>query len=208
VQTESTRRETEPGRRARTCVGCRAPISDDAGAIRVVLGLAGDGGRHDVAVDLAGGSFGRGARVHATPACLHKACHGGFARTWKREIAKDPTSLARDIVAATARRVEGLLLGARRAGHLAFGEEARRAVGAGAPLTVVARDAGEGATGGPVRYAVAEGRAVAWSTKAGLGLLFSRDEVALVAIVHDAVAREILRAIRLAESVREIDEVS
>jgi predicted RNA-binding protein YlxR (DUF448 family) len=188
---------------SRTCAGCRARITGDEiqSAFRVVLGLADPEGRHEVAVDLAGGSFGRGAHVHATPACIAKACAGGFARAFRRSVVAAPEGLAREVARSADRRVEGLLLGARRAGWLAFGEEARRAVEGKVPLVVVARDAGASALGGPFRDAVADGRVVAWKTKVELGHLFARELVAVVAVRHEAVAREIRHAIRLAENV-------
>ena len=188
---------------SRTCVGCRARIAgaDAERSLRVVLGLAGPDGRHEVVVDLAGGSFGRGAHVHASPVCIAKACAGGFAHAFKRKVGADAAELAQSMAAASGRRIEGLLLGARRAGLLAFGEDAKQAVSGGVPLVIVAKDAGESALGGPVRQAVAEGRVLAWRTKEELGVLFSRPLVAIVAVRHAAVAREIRGAATLAESV-------
>lgn len=203
VETMRDERPQERREASRTCVGCRSGIVKDAEAsFRVVL-VPGEGGRHEVAVDLAGGSFGRGAHIHATAACIAKAHAGGLSRAFKCQVAGDPGALARNVVAAADRRIEGLLLGARRAGLLAFGEEAKRAIEGGAPLTLVAKDAGSSASGGPLREAVAEGRVVAWRTKAELGLLFSRELVALVTVRHAAVAREICRARSLSEIVGE-----
>ncbi len=201
VETETPRQ----GSRTRTCVGCRSRISaaDAEASFRVVLGLVAPGGGHEIAVDLAGGSFGRGAHVHATPACIAKACCGGLARAFRCQVTSNEASLARSLVAAADRRIEGLLIGARRAGLLAFGEEAKGAVAKGVPLTLVAKDAGSSALGGPLRQAVAEGRVLAWRTKVELGFLFSRELVALVAVRHEAVAHQIQRAARLAESARE-----
>jgi len=164
VQAAMTRQETTPVRRetSRTCVGCRAlvPSSRSAGAdsdgtagggaFRVVLGLS-EAGRHGVAVDLAGRSFGRGAHVHARAACLAKACAGGFSKAFRRQVVVDPVELGRDACAAADRRIEGLLLGARRAGLLAFGEEAKGAGAASTPLFIVARDAGSSVLHGLLR---------------------------------------------------------
>ena len=192
------RRET-----SRTCAGCRARITreDMESSFRVVLGLADPEGRHEVVVDLAGGSFGRGAHVHATSACVAKACAGGFSHAFRRPVGANVERVAVALVAAADRRVEGLLLGARRAGLLAFGEEAKRAAEGNVPLVIVAKDAGGSALGGSFRQAVADGRVVAWRTKAELGRLFSREVVAVVAVRHEAVAREIRSALRLAEGV-------
>jgi predicted RNA-binding protein YlxR (DUF448 family) len=199
---ESTRRE-----RSRTCVGCqeRVPVSAQDSMLRVVLGSSPSSGergarKHGVAVDVAGSAFGRGAHIHATRECLVKACRGGLSRAFRCEVVADASVLASDVVAGMDRRVEGLLLGARRAGILAFGEDAREAVQNGAPLVVIACDAGASA-GRAVAQAVAEGRALVWRTKATLGALFARSEVAMVAIRHEGVASEIRRARSLADNV-------
>jgi predicted RNA-binding protein YlxR (DUF448 family) len=198
--------------RSRICVGCQARvvIDEQNAMLRVVLGpsLSSNppasnvrgAGKHGVAVDVAGSAFGRGAHVHANPACLAKACKGGFSRAFRCEVVADAARLAHDVAASMERRVEGLLLGARRAGILAFGEEAREAVQNGAPLVLVACDAGASA-GRSVAEAMTEGRALAWRTKADLGALFARSEVALVAVRHEGVANEIRRARSLADSV-------
>jgi predicted RNA-binding protein YlxR (DUF448 family) len=183
-------------RPARTCVGCHERIvaTDRDPSIRFVLGLAdGEGGAHGVAVDLAGGSFGRGAHVHATATCLAKACAGGFAKAFRCRVKVELDGLTKDLAEAASRRIDGLLLGARRAGYLAFGEEARGSGADTTPLFLVARDAGPSATGGPLRQAIADGRVLAWGTKESLGNLFSRELVAVVAVRHESVAREISR---------------
>jgi len=154
-----------------------------------------------VAVDFAGTSFGRGAHVHARPACLERACRGGFARAFKRPVAATPRSLAEQIMRAAEARIRGLLLGARRAKLVAFGEEAREVVGAGAPLAIVAVDAGASGTKGALLGAVHDGRVIAWGTKAELGALFGREEVAVVAITHPGVAAQIHCARAAADAV-------
>jgi predicted RNA-binding protein YlxR (DUF448 family) len=192
------RKEDQPRKGAkgdkpsRTCVGCHARIErvDGEGrdAFRVVLAEG------SVAVDLAGSSFGRGAHVHASEACVAKACAGGFSKAFRCKVVADPEKLTEDVAAAGARRIEGLLLGARRAGHLAFGEEARGFSADETPLFIVARDAGPSALGGSLRQAVADGRVLPFGTKETLGKLFSRELVALVAVRHESVAREIRKA--------------
>ncbi len=206
--TEPMREPMGVGReRTRTCAGCqrRAVAFRHDLIFRVVLGPASSSsGRgacaRGVAVDVAGSAFGRGAHIHADPACLAKACRGGLSRAFRCEVVADATVLASDVARGVDRRVEGLLLGARRAGMVALGEDAREAVQKGAPLVIVASDAGASAARS-VGHAVAEGRAVAWRTKAALGTLFARNEVALVAIRHEGVASEILWARSLADSV-------
>jgi predicted RNA-binding protein YlxR (DUF448 family) len=198
------RQETKSGVRrepSRTCAGCQAPIVGAAreAALRLVLGLS-EGGQHGVAVDLAGRSFGRGAHVHAQVACLAKACAGGFSRAFRRKVVVDKAQLGREVSAAADRRIEGLLLGARRAGLLAFGENAKGPEADGMPLFVVACDAGSSALGGRLRQAVADGRVLAWRTQVALGTLFSRELVSVIGIRHGSVAREIRRAKSMSES--------
>jgi predicted RNA-binding protein YlxR (DUF448 family) len=181
---------------SRTCVGCHARIDgvEREGSFRVVLAEG------SVAVDLAGSSFGRGSHVHATEGCVAKACAGGFSKAFRCQVVVDPHKLAEDVAAAASRRIEGLLLGARRAGLLAFGEEAKGSSADDTPLFIVARDAGSSALGGPLRQAVADGRVLPFGTKESLGKLFSRELVALVAVRHESVAREIRKANSLTES--------
>jgi predicted RNA-binding protein YlxR (DUF448 family) len=190
----------------RTCAGCQerfAAGSESASAadahVRVVID---EGKEAEVAVDFAGSSFGRGAHVHLRPSCLERACRGGFARSFKRPVRSTPKSLARQIVQAADQRIRGLLLGARRAKLLAFGEEARDAMGKGkASLAIVAVDAGNSGTKGALLGAVADGRAIAFGTKADLGALFGREEVAVVAVIHEGVARQIHCARAAADAV-------
>jgi predicted RNA-binding protein YlxR (DUF448 family) len=186
VETPVTRasqdRRTAP---TRTCVGCAS--RDDADAM-VRLVVAGD----EVAFDLAGGSFGRGAHVHACPACLEKAPRG-LARAFKRDLRVDAASLGRLLLEACDRRMAGLLLAARRTGALALGADAALdALARGAPLGIVASDAGSLASAHEVQRAVREGRAFSWSTKSGLGGLFGDRDVSVCAIRHDGIARELL----------------
>jgi predicted RNA-binding protein YlxR (DUF448 family) len=205
VQTE-TMRETTPDERppkvgpTRTCAGCGR--HDDAEAlVRVVLGPPDEKG-DSLAVDLAGGSFGRGAHVHAREACLRAAAKGGFARSFKRKVAASAEEVAAQIVEGCDRRIAGLLLGGRRAGHLALGADAASdAIAKGAPCVVVACDAGSVTDKGALGAAVREGRAVAWKTKGELGALMGRDEVAVCAVTHASVAEQIVRARRLADEV-------
>jgi predicted RNA-binding protein YlxR (DUF448 family) len=184
----------------RTCVGCQRRATEGELLVRVVLGPRGEDGKRAVAVDLAGSAFGRGAHVHARPDCIKKACSGGLARSFKCAVLASPAEVARQVVAGCDRRLEGLLLGARRAGLLSFGEEAKDAA-AVAPLVVVASDAGSIVRKGPVVEAIASGRGVAWRNKAGLGALFARDEVAIVAVREDGVAREAQRVRAMADAV-------
>jgi predicted RNA-binding protein YlxR (DUF448 family)/ribosomal protein L7Ae-like RNA K-turn-binding protein len=201
---------TAAGRRTkvRTCVGCQGELvlgehGDQAPHVRVVLGPALAEERAEVAVDFAGSSFGRGAHVHVQKDCLERAARGGFARAFKRPVHADAGALAAEIRLAADARIRGLLVGARRATLLAFGEEARDAIGNGrAQLAVVASDAGGSATKGPLLAALHDGKVIAWGDKTTLGALFGRPEVALVAVLDVGLARQIESARATADAAR------
>jgi predicted RNA-binding protein YlxR (DUF448 family) len=174
----------------RTCVGCAS--RDDADAM-VRLVVADD----EVVFDLAGGSFGRGAHVHARPGCIEKAPRG-LSRAFKREIRTDATELGVRLVAACERRASGLLLAARRSGALALGADAAlQAVRLGAPLVIVATDAGAVASSLEVEGAVRDGRALAWGSKDELGRLFGERTLSICAIRHAGIAGQ-LKTLRAA----------
>ncbi len=175
-----------PKRPVRTCVGC-GQRDDAAALVRLVLGEGGE-----VAFDLAGGSFGRGAHVHARPECLEKAPRG-LSRAFKQEVRADGRELGSALVAACDRRAAGLVMAARRTGALAVGADASlEAVRRGAPLLLVAVDAGSAAGTREVERAVAEGRAVAWKTKRDLGAWIGEDAVSMLAVRHAGIAGELM----------------
>jgi predicted RNA-binding protein YlxR (DUF448 family) len=179
----------------RTCAGCGGKgLPEDM--VRVVKGPS-----NEIAIDLAGGGFGRGAHVH--PRCLDKACAGGFAKAFKSKVEADPAALRTQIAEAIERRMAGLLLGARRAGHVAIGNDAAcEALRAGA-FAVVACDAGGVARKDEVTQAISEGRAISFGDKTTLATLMGRSadgsgEVALLAVTHAPLAREMKKCIEMA----------
>jgi len=174
----------ENNKHERTCVGCGKAASPEV-LVRLVLGPAGE-----VVVDAAGGAFGRGAHVHA--GCLEKACKGGLARAFKKEVKVTPKELAANIRDAFERRATGIILGARRAGHLSIGGNE---VEAKDPFVVLAADAGSIA--GKFERAIAEGRAAVFGTKAVLGKMFGRGETAVFAVNHVGVARALKDALAI-----------
>jgi predicted RNA-binding protein YlxR (DUF448 family)/ribosomal protein L7Ae-like RNA K-turn-binding protein len=187
---EAPMNEDRPSREkrapTRTCVGCGS--RDDAGEmVRLVVA---DG---VVAFDLAGGAFGRGAHVHARPACLAKAPRG-LSRAFHREVTLDPKELGFALVAACDRRMGGLVLAARRQRAVAIGTDASmEALRGGASLAIVATDAGAVASSTEVARAVVAGRAVAWSTKDELGALLGAESIAICAVKHERIATELKR---------------
>ena len=182
----------------RTCGGCGRTDSPEE-MVRLVVSPEGD-----VAVDLAGGQFGRGAHVHASPRCLGGAPRG-LSRSFRRPVTVTPHALASAIVAAGERRARGLLASAARSQAVEIGaENAGLAWESGnAHLLVVARDAAAGASVGSVLRAIAAGAAVAWGTKAELGALVGKSEVAVVGITSVPLAAALRTVVRTASSVAE-----
>ena len=177
----------------RTCVGCG--LRDDASAlVRLVVGNG------EVAFDLAGGAFGRGAHLHARPACIAKAPRG-LARAFRGEARVDAAELGRRLVSACDRRVRGLLLATHRLRAVAIGADASLEAlrvgdsggGGPAPLAVVAVDAGSVASSKALAEAVAGGRAIAWGTKGELGRLLGEKAVAICVVRHGRIAAELKR---------------
>ncbi len=180
-------------RSERTCAGCGRTDAPRA-FLRVVMG-AQTNGEHEVVAVVGGSSVGRGAHVHPTYDCLAKACKGGFARSFHAKVRANVNELVAQIVEAHDRRVTGLVLGARRAGHVEIGTDAScDALMRGPVLAIVACDAGSVVKKDEVRRAAAEGRAVVWKDKAELGKLFGRDEVGIFCVTHAEIAREIQEA--------------
>jgi len=174
----------------RTCVGCGEHV-DPAELVRMVVS------DDEVVFDLAGGAFGRGAHVHARPACL-AAAPRGLARSFKREIKLGADELGRRLVAACDRRMTGLLLAARRTGALAVGtDESLGAIRRGAPLAIIAVDAGVIAKSREVEHAIADGKAIAWMTKVDLGAMLGETTVAICAVRHAGIADQ-LKTLRAA----------
>jgi hypothetical protein len=171
----------------------RLVVADDDGTPPAVPGR---GQNVILAFDLAGGAFGRGAHLHPTAGCLAKAPRG-LARSFHRPPVP-AAELGRALVEACNRSMTGLLLSARRLGSLAVGADAAlEAAMRGAPLLIVAVDAGAIAKRREVEAAVAEGRAVAWRTKGELGALLGEESVAICAVRHAGIAEK-LRSLRAA----------
>jgi predicted RNA-binding protein YlxR (DUF448 family) len=192
-------------RSVRTCVGCGEEVAREAATdlVRLVLGPRAPDGAAPVAIDFAGGKGGgRGAHVHARPDCLAKAAKSGIARSFKTKVECTVDELVQQIKEGSDRRITGLLAGAWRGRMVAAGADAATAaLDKGAPLAVVATDAGSLVERGAIGRAIAEGRAVAWNDKETLGALFGgRGEVAVCAVLNDSIATEIASARRMADA--------
>lgn len=173
---------------ARTCVGCRqiAPREDLVRfAIRVEDGLA------FIVPDVARKLGGRGASTHARRACVELGIkRGGFAKAASARVELDAGALVAMLDAQLVQRARGLLLGAIRSKHAILGADGtekaiaeRRVV-----ALVLASDASERT--GTVAAAIGRlgGRAIQMLTKAELGALVGRDEVAVIGIGDEGIA--------------------
>ena len=195
-----TRSPASPAAPERSCVGCGAR-ADQGELVRLVLVVLPDG-TSSVVPDAKGGAFGRGAHVHATRECLDKACKKGLSRTFKRDVRADRDALAATIASAFARRIEGLLSGGVRGGHVAIGTDAvADAVSTGkAELVILAADATAAAQRSAVQKMTGAGKSLVFGEKKqlarALGRVVSeeRDGVAVCAISNLALATAVRRA--------------
>jgi predicted RNA-binding protein YlxR (DUF448 family) len=164
--------------------------------VRLVVGPDGE-----VAPDLAGGAFGRGAWVHPRPACVTDAVRGGLSRGLKTKITTEVATVVASLRDAAARRAISLLQAAQRAQLAALGttalEDAAR--DESVQLLVLAADARASAELSVVRRLAEAGRVRLFKTKAELGAAFGRDELALVGILSPDLSREVSRMISVSE---------
>ena len=185
-------------RTERTCAGCG--LRDvPAHMIRIVADSEGQ-----IAIDLAGHCWGRGAHVHPSPACLSKAARRGLAASLRRPVHCDTQALVQLIVQAADRRIRGLLASAVRAGAVVAGHDAveQGLERAEIALVVVATDALGAAHHKTVQQAVGRGMAVAWGTKADLGTWLRRQEMAVLGVRSPQLGAAIAAACRIADGAR------
>jgi predicted RNA-binding protein YlxR (DUF448 family) len=186
----------------RTCVGCRQ-LAPRAELVRFAIRV--DAGVASVVPDVAHKLGGRGASVHPSAACIESAVkRGGFAKAASARVDASAAELIAMLDGQLVQRARGLLLGAIRAKLAVLGADGtekaiteRRVV-----ALVLAGDAA--ARTGSVAASIARlgGRAIQMLTKAELGALVGRDEVAVIGIGDEGIAgalaqvAEQLRAVR------------
>lgn len=173
----------------RTCAGCRQRDARSA-----LLRFAVTRGAPELVPDPRRRLPGRGVSVHPSRDCVRLAVErGGFARALGTKPAVGVDSLCAQAAAQYARRFGGLLLAARRSGALAVGTEAvRRALASAAPpLLLVAEDAAGRRQEIAEQAARLGGHCVVFGTKEELGRLLGRDEVGVLAILDEGLAREV-----------------
>ncbi len=170
-------------RTTRTCVGC-GQRDDAAAMVRMAVT---DG----AVVFHAHFPGGRGAHLHPRTECIAGAPRG-LGRAFKTGLRVDAEDLGRSLVFSSERRMVGLLLAARRSRLLAIGADAAcAALNEGAPLAILAVDAGSVSRSREVEGAIVDGRAIAWKTKTELGALLGGEAVAICAIRNAGIASEL-----------------
>jgi predicted RNA-binding protein YlxR (DUF448 family)/ribosomal protein L30E len=181
----------------RSCVGCREKDARDV-LLRLIAAPRGpgapDGGEpREVVPDVRRRAEGRGVSVHPRLRCLEAAVRGGaLQRAFRGPIKPSARELAGMAVMQYERRAEGLILSAKRARKLAVGTEAVREAIAShkAQLLVVAHDA-EGSREDLERAAARLGRdCLVWNTKQGLGRVFNRTTLSILAVLDIGIADE------------------
>ncbi len=225
VVSRADRRSNTNSKGRRSCVGCNAGASLDdvrtadarladvdvasAPIVRLLIGP-----NNEIVVDSGDGTFGRGAHVHASPACLQRAVKAGLPKVVRGAPMMSGAPLSASVLAgaiaeAYDRRLEGLLSAAKRARKVQVGSDAACAsLRAGeASLVLVAVDAAAAAERTEVRAAIREGAGIAWGTKARLGALLrpaledSAPEVGVVAITDTRIAAAIRETRTVIDSV-------
>lgn len=189
---ERERDSGNQGKNSRTCVGCGAKDAPSA-LVRLVFADP------EVVVDASGKASrdfgGRGAHVHPRKVCVQMACKNGLSRAFKATVKANADDLAKEIASAFDRRIEGLITSARGAQALVVGsDKGLTALRNGAPLAIIACDAGSIAQKDEVLAAISEGRAIAWRDKNGLGAIVDRQDVAMFVVENSGIARAIREA--------------
>lgn len=176
----------------RTCIGCRTSASRND-LVRMVASSDGS----EIVFDLSGGAFGRGAWSHPTESCLRRAVkvlrHGGDKGGPSLSPDEGLEQLLSKLEEAVTRRAKGLVVAAYRAGRIALGGDASKEefLASRARLVVLATDARAAKNDQWVESAVANGLAIGWSTKAELGALVGRDELAIFVVTDEGLARSL-----------------
>ena len=139
---------------------------------------------------------GRGVSVHPTAKCLALAVdRGGFARAASARIDTDAKALGAMLAAQLEQRARGLVQAAIRGRHATLGDDTtqkalaeRRVVSVVLASDAAARTAELSETLGRLTVGRLGGHAHVLGTKAELGKLVGRDELAVVGITDEGIA--------------------
>ncbi len=178
----------------RSCVGCRKTDARD-----VLLRFVAAGEPLGFVPDVRRKYPGRGVSVHPRYRCVEAAVRtGALRRALDVSVETSAVELAQLASGQYLRRVEGLIQSARRARLIAVGTEAVRDALAArrVQLLLVASDA-EGSRGDLQRAAERLGRScLVWNDKDGLGRLFGRLTLSVLAILDTGIADELRQALQ------------
>jgi predicted RNA-binding protein YlxR (DUF448 family) len=198
---EDTTHERGP---VRTCVGCRTRAPKEE-LLRLVPAPDGAPGP-ELVVDLLGKLPGRGISLHPRRPCLEAAVkRGGIAHALRRAPRSDASSLARAIADRLSQRALAIVTAARGARAVVLGTEAVREALAGGDLALllVASDA-EGRRDELIAQTQRAGREAIvlttgeTQTKAELGKMFGRDELAVIGVTDPRIAEQVTQALTTA----------
>lgn len=178
----------------RTCAGCRRSDAREALLRFAVCVRAGEAGEPQLLADPRRRLPGRGVSVHPSRECVRRAVErGGFARALGAKLTIGADALCEQAAAQYARRLDGLLLAARRSGALLVGTDVvRRALAEGSvALLLVAEDAAGRREEVLEQAARLGGRCAVYGSKEALGRLMGRAEVGVMAVLEAGLAEEV-----------------
>lgn len=188
----------------RTCVGCRMRAPKDE-LVRLVPAPAGFDGP-SILVDVSGRLPGRGLSIHPQRGCVEAAVKkGGIAQVLRRAPGLTPDALAEAMASRLSARALSILVAARGARALAVGTEAvREALAEGRLVLIVFAEDAEGRREELTNVASRLGlgtmviRTGDVRTKAALGKMFGRDELAVVGVLDHGIAERVTQALTAA----------
>jgi len=201
ASSEDTSHERGP---VRTCVGCRTRAPKEE-LVRLVPAPDGDPGP-ELVVDLLGKLPGRGISVHPRRTCVEGAVkRGGIAHALRRAPRSNASALANAIADRLSQRALSIVVAARGARAVVLGTEAVREALAGGELALLllASDA-EGRRDELIAQTERAGRGAIvittgdTQTKAELGKMFGRDELAVIGVTDPRIAEQVTQALTTA----------
>ncbi len=186
----------------RTCVGCRQVAAREE---LVRFAIDAHDGVAEIVPDVMHKLGGRGASAHPTKACIEAGVRrGGFAKAASARVDADPAALVALLDGQLVQRAKGLLLGAIRSKHAVLGADAtEKAIAARTVVALVLATDASGRTG-EIAAAIGRlgGRAIVLGTKAELGALVGRDEVAVIGIGDQGIAAALAQVAKQVAGVR------
>ncbi len=206
MTTERASRRAEAEAAERTCVGCRE-VAPRQELLRFAISV--EDGVAVIVPDVAHKLGGRGASTHARKACIEQGIkRGGFAKAASARVDVDPAALLTMVEAQLIQRAKGLLLGAIRSKSAILGADSTEKAIAhrGVVALVLASDAATRTGGLAASIGRLGGRAIELMTKAELGGLVGREEVAVIGIGDEGIAAALSQVAQQVAGVRGVDD--